>query len=76
MPKDLEPVEQSFLCECGARFDSRDEYLRHRSLHEGKGDAPVASSVQDTQKKIEKGEQGQTEEERRAWQHVQRKEQA
>jgi hypothetical protein len=76
MAKEPEPTEQSFLCECGARFDSRDEYLKHRSAHEGKDDAPVASSPHLTQKEIEKGEQGQTEEERREWQHTQRKEQA
>jgi hypothetical protein len=75
MPKDPEPVEHSFLCECGARFDSQDEYLKHRSAHEGKGDATVASSTHLTRKDIEKGEQGQTEEERREWQQVQRKEQ-
>jgi hypothetical protein len=74
-PKDPEPPEQSFLCECGARFDSQDEYLKHRSAHEGKGDATVASSTHLTRKDIEKGEQGQTEEERREWQQVQRKEQ-
>lgn len=65
-PVEEEPVAHSFLCPCGARFDSRDEYAKHRSGHEGTVDAPL------TQKEIERGEQGQTEEERREWQEVQR----
>jgi hypothetical protein len=69
MPKDRKPVEHSFLCQCGARFDSRDEYLKHRS-------AMVDTSAHLTWKEIEKGEPGQTEEERREWQDIQREEQA
>jgi hypothetical protein len=72
MPK--EP-EQSFSCECGSRFDSRDEYLKHRTAHQDKGDTAVTSAPPLTQNEIDKGEQGQTEEERREWQHAQRKEQ-
>ena len=66
MPKNPKPVKHSFLCKCGARFDSRDEYLKHIA----------ASPDHLTEKQIEKGEPGQTEEERREWQDVQREEQA
>ncbi len=69
MPKDPKPVEHSVLCQCGARFDSRDEYLKHRG-------AAADPSAHLTRKEIQKGEPGQTEEERHEWQDVQRKEQA
>jgi hypothetical protein len=77
-PKRSKGLSRGFYyCECGMKFESEDELLEHQKLHDEKPNGVSAQLVseEDKQSRIEKGEQGQTQEERRAWQHVQRKEQ-
>lgn len=63
-----------FQCECGAIFSSQEEYSRHLQTHEAQENSkPGDESPEAPLDTSSGGEQGQTEEERRAWEHVREK---
>jgi hypothetical protein len=63
-----------FRCECGAVFSSQEDYSSHLLTHESQEDSqPGDESPDATLATSSGGEQGQTEEERRAWKHVREK---
>jgi len=61
-----------FQCSCGATFASEAEYLKHQQTHEKEPETeqPGLESPDNELDTSSGGEQGQTEEERRAWKHV------
>jgi hypothetical protein len=63
------------VCDCGAAFPTEEEYLIHVQIHDDqpKTNAEAIDSPEGELDTSSGGEQGQTEEERREWEHVQRK---
>jgi hypothetical protein len=65
--------KKPFKCECGVAFASKAAYLEHQKDHAKTRKSSQATAARRAEEKItQKGEPGQTEQERREWRHLRR----